>query len=62
MKFNVDKCKVMHLGRGNSGGDYVMNGGALGTVSKERDLGVRITCDLKSSAQCAYVCARANRV
>ena len=62
MKFNVDKCKVMHLGRGNSGGDYVMNGGALGTVSEERDFRVRITCDLKASAQCAYVCARANRV
>ena len=62
MKFNVDKCKVMHLGRGNSGGDYVMNGGALGTVSEEKDLGVRITSDLKVSAQCAYVCARANRV
>ena len=64
MKFNVDKCKVMHLGRDNSGGDYVMNGGALGTVSEERDLGVKITftSDLKASAQCAYVCARANRV
>ena len=33
MKFNVDKCEVMHLGRGNSGGVYVMSGGALGTVS-----------------------------
>ena len=27
MTFNVDKCKVMHLGRGNFGGNYVMNGG-----------------------------------
>ena len=26
MKFNVDKCKVMHLGRGNLGGSYVMGG------------------------------------
>ena len=31
-------------------------------MSEERDLGVRITCDLKASAQCAYVCARAYRV
>ena len=30
MKFNVDKCKVMHLGRGNSGGDYVMKGECWG--------------------------------
>ena len=42
MKFNVDKCKVMHMGRGNLGGSYVMNGGTLGVVSEERDLGVRI--------------------
>ena len=63
MKFNVKKkCKVMLLGRRNLGGEYVMNGGALGTVEEERDLGVRITKDLKASAQCAYVCARANRV
>ena len=44
------QCKVMHLGRGNSGWNYVMNGGNLGVVGKERDLGVRITNDLKASA------------
>ena len=27
MRFNVDKCKVMHLGRGNLCGDYAMSGG-----------------------------------
>ena len=62
MKFNVDKCKVMHLGRGNLGGSYVMNGGTLGVVSEERDLGVRITSDLKASAHCAFVCSMANSV
>ena len=35
MKFNVDKCKVMHMGRGNLGGSYVMNGGTLGVVRRE---------------------------
>ena len=60
MKFNVDKCKVMHLGKRNFG-EYVMNGGVMGAVDEERDLGVRITSDLKASAQCAYVCAT-NRV
>ena len=24
MRFNVDKCSVMHMGRGNSGGNFVM--------------------------------------
>ena len=31
-------------------------------MSEERDLGVRITSDLKASAHCAFVCSRANRV
>ena len=54
MRFNVNKCKVMHMGMGNPGGSYVMNGGTLGVVSEERDLGVRITSDLNTSAHCAY--------
>ena len=62
MRFNVDKCKVMHLMRGNFGGNYVMNGGSLGVVDEERDLGVRITNDLMASAHYAYVSSRANRV
>ena len=62
MRFNVDKCKVMHLGKRNAGGSYVMNGGTLGEVNEERDLGVRITSDLKATAQCNYVCSKANRV
>ena len=36
MRCNVDKCKVMHLRRGNLGGDYEMNGGILGA---EREKG-----------------------
>ena len=52
MRFNVNKCKVMHLGRGNLRGDYEMNGGILGDVGEQRDLGVRITDDLKATAQC----------
>ena len=39
-----------------------MNEGRLGVVGEERDLGLRITNDLKASAHCAYVCTRANRV
>ena len=39
MRFNVDKCKVMHLGRGNLRGEYAMNGGILGDVRGEGSWG-----------------------
>ena len=52
MSFNVDKCKVMHLGKKNSEWNYVMNKQRLKVVVQEKDLGVIITKDLKVSAQC----------
>ena len=39
MRFNVDKCKVMHLGKRNAGESYVMNGGTLGEVNEIGILG-----------------------
>ena len=62
MKFNVSKCKVMHLGRGNERWNYVMNGQRLKVVRKEKDLGVMITDDLKVSVQCTAAHAKANRM
>ena len=49
----TDGGPVMHLGRGNPGGSYVMNGGTFGAVNEERDLGARITSDLKTYTHCA---------
>ena len=34
MRFNVDKCKVIHLGRGNLRGDYEMNGRDFGRCGR----------------------------
>ena len=42
--------------------DYNMNGSVLSNVTFEKDLGVVVTGDLKSSKQCAATAARANRV
>ena len=47
MRFNVDKCKSMHLRRGNFGGNYMMNGRSLGVIGEETDPGARITNDLR---------------
>ena len=40
MLFNVDKCKVMHIGYKNVKATYEMNGKPLEEVTEERDLGV----------------------
>jgi hypothetical protein len=53
MRFNVQKCKVMHLGRSNINGEYSIAGSKLAVTSEEKDLGVLITDNLKPAAQCA---------
>ena len=51
MEFNVGKCKVIHLGRGNEKYEYTMRGEKLQEVSEEKDLGVWIESSLKSHKQ-----------
>jgi len=40
MLFNVDKCKVMHIGNNIGKAKYEMNGKLLEEVIEERDIGV----------------------
>ena len=40
MLFNIEKCKVMHLGYDNPHASYFVDGNRLQVVSEERDLGV----------------------
>jgi len=54
MEFNVDKCKVMHIGGTEDNSTYYMEGNELTKVSPEKDLGVWISADLKCSKQCMY--------
>jgi len=65
LKFNADKCIVMHI-RHSCGTKYYMEEGStwkeLKSVQEERDLGVIITADLKSSSQCIKSAATARRV
>jgi len=42
MEFNVDKCKVMHIGGRDDNSTYYMEGNELTKVSCEKDLGVWI--------------------
>ena len=49
MAFNVDKCKIMHVGKNNPGFLYFMNGTQLQVVEEEKDIGVLIHKSLKPS-------------
>ena len=58
MKFNADKCKVIHFGQNNISHKYVMGGYApagvvLEEVMVEKDVRVMVSEDLKPSIQCS---------
>ena len=61
MDFNVEKCKVMHIGRSNPEYKYLMNSHVLQEVKQEKDLGIMITSDLKSFCQVTEAYKKANR-
>jgi len=45
MLFNIDKCKVMHLGYNNPKVHFVMGTSQLQAATEERDLGVIVSED-----------------
>src|SRR6218665_2522488 len=58
--FNLEKCSVMHMGKGNQELSYVMGGKVLKVSEEERDLGVIIYRSAKPSRQCAEASEKAN--
>ena len=50
MLFNFGKCKCLHTRHVNE--DEHFGGTALNTTSKEKDLGLTISADMKGSEQC----------
>ena len=62
MQFNISKCRVMHIGRGNPMHTYYMSGIALQEVSTEKDIGVLLDSSLKPSKKCAEAARRANAI
>jgi len=62
MPFNVNKCKVMHIGKNNPRAEYQMDGHRLATTEMERDVGVQITPSMKWSEHCGKAAATATRV
>ena len=67
MIFNVEKCKVMHLGRNNPRFEYEMtdkdgNTEVLKSVEMEKDLGVNVQENLKFDKHISLTVNRANRL
>jgi ribonucleases P/MRP protein subunit RPP40 len=52
MKFNTDKCKVMHIGANNLKEEYFMEGKQLEKITEETNLGVNISSNFKVAKQC----------
>ena len=59
--FNMIKCVVMHLGARNTLHTYVTENQALEVVTKEKDLGVTVSNNLKPARQCQLAYAKASK-
>jgi hypothetical protein len=62
MPFNLEKCKVMHVGRKNPEIKFILGDKELSEVSEEVDLGVLLNNTLKVGSQCAKAAKSANKV
>ena len=60
MRFNLDKCVVLHHGRENPKYNYTMNNKSLPTITEEKDLGVITQANLKPRKQCLASVKKAN--
>ena len=60
--FNFGKCKCLHTGHGNLDVNYNMGNTVLGTIVKEKDLGVTISTDMKVSKQCGIAASKGNKI
>jgi len=60
--FNADKCMTLHFGYNNVNNEYTLGNEIIKSRDEDRDLGVIISCTLKSSSKCVAAAKSANRI
>ena len=61
LRINIEKCCVIHLGRGNPRPAYFLDDQTVSNVKTQSDLGVVVSDDMKHSAHCAHVASKASQ-
>uniref|UniRef100_A0A3B3RUM5 Reverse transcriptase domain-containing protein n=1 Tax=Paramormyrops kingsleyae TaxID=1676925 RepID=A0A3B3RUM5_9TELE len=62
MKFNIDKCKVIHAGSRNIKYRYFLGSTEIKAADYEKDLGVYVDASMSPSRQCGEAIKKANRM
>ncbi|XP_076041896.1 uncharacterized protein LOC143025774 [Oratosquilla oratoria] len=60
LKFNMEKCKVMHVGKNNANYNYYIDGFPLQTTTEEKDSGVYVTPDTSPTVHISKAADKAN--
>ena len=58
MLLHFGKCKCIHIGHGNMDEEYKM----VGRTTKEKELGVTFSADMKVSEQCGIAASKGNQI